>query len=142
MFKPFAFSFDRETFRGEFSTREQAVDAGLAAATQMPAGVEAVYVGKRQPVDPVAEGHAEDLIAAMRQRMADRTGDYGYLRGVNEHVAADLDAAVEHTIVAWLRHHNLAPADRFVSISEHTTPLVKGHAPSATNEVTQFGSDE
>ncbi len=142
MLKPFGYSFDRESFRGEFATREEAVEQGLRAADAHPTPIEAVFVGKRVPTNPQADGHADDVARAMRQRMRDKTGDTSYLAFANEHILADLDAAIEHTVIAWLRHHRLAPADKIMSITEHAVPLVHGHAPSENNEVSQFGSDE
>jgi hypothetical protein len=141
--KLFSYSFDRESFQGEFDTREQAVEAGIKAAEKMSGMIEAVYVGKRRPVDAQADLHAEAVVEAMRVRMESRAGDSTYLAQVNEHVLADLDASLEHAIVEWLARHGLAPAPRFTGISEHPLPLVAIHAPSGPgDEVSFIGPDE
>lgn len=141
MFKPFAFSFDREAFRGEFSTREEAAAAGQAEALKYMAVVEAVYVGKRVPTNPQADMHADDVVKAMKRRMQNKTGDASYLAAANEHVVADLDAGLEHAILDWLKRHGLQPADKFASISEHPLPQVHAHAPSKHDEVGFMGMD-
>lgn len=141
MFKPFAFSFDRETFRGEFATREEAAEAGQAEALKQMSVVEAVYVGKRVPTNPQADMHADDVVKSMKRRMLSKTGDAGYLAGANEHILADLDAGIEHAIVDWLRRHQLQPADKFSSISEHPLPQVHAHGPSKDDEVGMMGPD-
>lgn len=141
MFKPFAYSFDRETFRGEFATREDAALAGQAEAMKFMAVVEAVYVGKRVPTNPQADMHADDVVKTMKRRMQHKTGDTSYLAGANEHLLADLDAAIEHAIIDWLKRHQLQPADKFSSISEHPLPQVHGHGPSKSDEVGPMGMD-
>lgn len=139
--KPFAYSFDRENFRGEFATREQAVEAGLRAATQRSAMFEAVFVGKRSPIDPQADHHAEDVVRSMRRRMQAKTGDVSYLAGANEQNLADLDASLARAIVAWLERHGLSPATRVSSISEHPLPAVRAHGPVSDDEVHQIGPE-
>lgn len=141
MFKPFAFSFDRETFRGEFATREEAALAGQAEALKYIAVVEAVYVAKRVPCNPQADMHADDVVKSMKRRMLAKAGDSTYLAAANEHVVADLDASLEHAIVDWLKRHELQPPDKFSSISEHPLPSVHAHGPSLDDEVGLMGPD-
>ncbi len=141
MFKPFAFSFDRETFRGEFATREEAAVAGQTEALKFMGIVEAVYVAKRVPTNPQADMHGDEVVKSMKRRMLTKTGDASYLAAANEHVVADLDAAIEHAIVDWLKRHDLAPADKFSSISEHPLPQVQAHGPSSSDEVGMMGPD-
>lgn len=140
--KPYGYSFDRERFNGAFATREQAVEAGLHAAEARSGVVEAVFVGKRVPLNPQADHHADDVARSMRRRMAATTGDGAYLTGANEHVLADLDAALERTIVDWLGRHGLTPAARVLSISEHPLPTARAHAPSRDDEVQFLGQEE
>lgn len=140
--KPYGYSFDRARFTGEFATREQAVEAGLSAARERGRNVEAVFVGKRVPVDPQADHHADDVARSMRQRMQAKAGDADYLAGANEHVLADLDASLARTIVAWLDRQKLSPAARVTSISEHAIPSVRAHAPSRNDEVQLIGPEE
>lgn len=141
MFKPFAFSFDRETFRGEFATREEAAVAGQTEALKFMAVVEAVYVGKRVPTNPQADMHGDEVVKSMKRRMLTKTGDASYLAAANEHVVADLDAGIEHAIIDWLKRHELQPADKFTSISEHPLPQVSAHGPSKSDEVGMMGPD-
>jgi len=118
-FSPFCFSLDRENFSGEFATREQARDAGLAAALLSNSVVDAVYVAKRQPVDPQGDHHADRIVADMRERMRIKFAQENFLDDVNEQQLADLDAAVEYAIAHWLNRHQLGPAPRLVSLSEY-----------------------
>ena len=141
MFKEYAYSFDRESFTGEFATRELAAEAGLRAAQARIDAIAAVYVGKRVAVDPQAEGHADDVAKAMRRRMLAGTGEAGYLAGANEHVLADLDAQLAATIVGWLRRHELGPAAKIKAISEHPLPTVHAHGPTRDDEVQLMGGE-
>jgi hypothetical protein len=138
MINRYAFSIDRESFRGDFATRDLAVAAGLEAARELPS-LEAIYVGKKTPVDTQTDDHAETILKAMRRRMLEEQGDANWLGSVNEHVIADLDAAVEHAIVGWLNRHDLTPADKITAISEHPIPTVAGHAPDKTVEPSMIG---
>lgn len=141
MFKQYAFSFDRESFQGEFATREQAAEAGLRAAVANLNNVAAVYVGKRVPTDPQADGHAEQIAKSMRQRLTARAGDAAYLPAADEHALADLDAEVAKTIVEWLKRHELMPPARVKSLSEHALPVVHVHGPSRSDEVQLMGGE-
>jgi hypothetical protein len=139
----FSYSFDRETFQGDFATREQAVAAGFKAADELGGAVEAVYVGKKQPVNPMADHHAEDVVRGMRRRMLEKTGEANYLAGANEHVLADLDASIEASIVDWLARHQLAPAPKLTALSEHPLPTVPAHAADTRrDEVKLIGPEE
>jgi hypothetical protein len=141
MMNRYAFSVDRESFRGEYSTRELAVAAGLDAARELPS-VEAIYVGKKTPVDTQTDDHAETVVKSMRRRMLEEAGDANWLGRANEHVLADLDAALEHAIVDWLRRHQLTPADKITAISEHPIPTVAAHAPDRNTEPSMIGPEE
>ncbi|MFT3785104.1 MAG: hypothetical protein QM770_02925 [Tepidisphaeraceae bacterium] len=134
----YAFSFDREQFRGDFDTRELALAAAYEAARELGGAVEAIYVGKRVPVPAQTDDHAESVVRAMRRRMLEKTGDANYLATVNEHVMADLDAAIELAIVDWQKRHQLQPASRVQAISEHPLPTVKEHAPVAPRSETRL----
>ena len=139
---PYAYSFNRDTFQGEFATREQAIEAGLkAAAARVSAPPTAVYVGKRVPTDPQADGHAEEVVKSMRQRMLDRAGDSAYLAAAHEHALADLDAALARAIGEWLTRNDFGPAAKVKSISEHPLPLSHEHGPSSSDEVQLMGGE-
>jgi hypothetical protein len=141
MFKPFCVSLDRESFVGAYDTREQAVAAGFELARSSAGLVDSIYVGKRQPTPAQADGHAESVVDAMRDRMRASNGPDDYLDRVNEHQLADLDASIEHAIVDWLSRHQLTPASRVVSISEHPVPAVAAHARGQRDEVCLIGPD-
>jgi hypothetical protein len=139
----FAYSFDRETFQGDFATREQAVVAGFKAAEELGAAVDAVYVGKKQAVNPLADHHAEDVVRGMRRRMLEKTGEANYLAAANEHVLADLDASIEASIVDWLTRHQLTPAPKLTALSEHPLPMVSASAAeSRRDEMKLLGTEE
>ena len=142
--KPFAFSFDRESgFRGAFATREAAVEAGQEAARERSTPIDAIYVGKRVPVDPQADGHAECIVKAMRERMLGKCGVTDYLSKANEHLMADLDAQLAATIAVWLRRHAMLPAARISSISEHPLPMAREHPIDRSGrELSLIGGEE
>jgi hypothetical protein len=123
----FAYSFDRESFRGNFNTRQQAIDAGLTAAQDLGNPPEAIYVGARQAIDPGSSDHAETIIEKMRRRTFERYGDKSadFLAHVNEQQLADLDHSVQQTIATWLVQQNLTPAfERIGSVTEHPVTIV------------------
>jgi hypothetical protein len=123
----FAYSFDRETYRGEFPTRLEAFNAAKAALADGHEMPEAIYVGRRVVVDAQAAGHATEVLRAMRRRMADKTGDTEYLRRVNDQQHADLDAALEKTVNEWLVRQQLVPTRAVIEhISEHPVPTAMG----------------
>jgi hypothetical protein len=138
-FKPFCFSLDRENFTGEFSTREEAKTAGLNAAAGSSAAVDAVYVAKRQPINPQADHHADRVVADMVERMRIKNREENFLEEVTEQQLADLDASLEHAIVQWLGRHQLGPAPRLISLSEYPVTNPKGHGPSRNDEVVLMG---
>jgi hypothetical protein len=123
----FAFSFDRESFRGSFDTRQQAINAGTTAAQDLSNPPEAIYVGVRQSIDPAATDHAEDVIDHMRRRVFERYGEKSadFLVRINEQQLADLDSAIEKTIFAWLQKQDLGPHfERIGGVTEHPVTIV------------------
>jgi hypothetical protein len=120
----YAYSFDRVTFHGDFASRGEALDAATKQVEDHDASVEAIYVGHRTQADPQAAGHADAVLAGMRRRRGDATGDTQWLRRVNDQQHADLDAALEQAIAAWLARHELTPRDEKIdAISEHPLPM-------------------
>jgi hypothetical protein len=121
----FAFSFDRETFRGTFESRQ----AALAAATEelkkrddLPAGI---YIGQWAEPDPQSDHHAEDVVAAMRDRFRAATGESKYLAKLDEQTMADLDYDLDRAIRSWLSKHKLtAMPIKVRAVSEHPIPNV------------------
>lgn len=120
----FAYSLDHVTFKGNFETRAEALAAAKRDLATRDAPIEAIFVGRRVAVDPQASDHADGVIASMRRRMSDLTDDSQYLRRVNDQQHADLDAALERTILDWLARHEFLPnTDRVENISEHPIPM-------------------
>lgn len=141
--RPYAYSFDRESgFRGAFATREQAAEAGQEKAREGSTPIQAVFVGKRVAVDPQSEGHADFIARSMRARMQAKTGTTGYLADANEHLLADLDTAIATTINGWLKRHELSPASKISSISEHPLLTPHEHPVDRTVEVGLIGGEE
>lgn len=120
----FAYSFDRESFRGRFDSREEAIHAAEQAyrvEENLPA--EAIYVACRVRVDPQTAGHADAVLADMRRRFVAADGDPNWLRRIDDQQHADLDASLRRAIEAWLDRHGLwPPGERFEHISEHPLP--------------------
>jgi hypothetical protein len=122
----YAFSFDRETFTGQFATRSEALNEGISRARQLSESPTEIYVGLKISGDPQASGLAQFVL----QRMSDRSRAASdsaarYLQGVGEQAEAELDAALEQTILAWLKKHDRMPTFYTVeAISEHPMPAV------------------
>jgi hypothetical protein len=122
----FVFSLDRETWMGEFATRQAAAAEGIRRARQHPDSIATIFVGQKIHPNPRAYGHARQVIDAMARRVRDDNGDVAdeFLRGVTEQQLMDLDNALEQTILAWLSRHDLSPRFYLVeSISEHPVPV-------------------
>jgi len=134
MIGKYAFSFDRETFKGAYNSRKEALTAALEAAKRVetdPPG--SVYIACRAPLDPHASGHAEVLVDRMRQAVRDDVVDAetadAFLNYVSDQELADLDDSIERAIRAWLaKHELLVPSGRLSAISEHPVPVVAGVA--------------
>ena len=121
----FAYSFDRETFSGDFPTRDAAAAAGIRRAQDHPDSPGTVYVGQQLSPNPRAYGHARMVIDAMARRVRDDCGEIAddYLRAVAENQVMELDAMLEQTLLTWLKKNNLMPRGRIIeAISEHPVP--------------------
>ena len=142
----YAFSIDRESFTGVFSTRKEAFAAGCQAAERLGAQVNEIYVGQRVGGDPQANLHAYELIKSMRARARAAAGEEArrYLAEVTEAQANDLDGAIEAVVARWLANYKLTPSFfRIEAISEHALPTVT-HASfgQQDREVTEIGESE
>lgn len=139
----FAYSLDREQFDGNLPTRQEALKTGLNKALTLESPAEAVFVGKRVPIDPGSSGLAEMILAAMRRRVREQTGGASgdYLMRVNEHQLAELDNEIDRVVRGWLDKHELAPTQsRIVAISEHPIPQpTMKPADRNGNEVSDLG---
>jgi hypothetical protein len=142
----FSYSYDRETFRGLFDTRQDALKNGITNAFQQQSTPEAIYVGKRVPVDCGTSGLAEMILGTMRRKVRDELGDSGAqpLLRVNEHQLAELDDAIDKVIREWMSKHDLVPAQsKVMAISEHPVPQpAMTHKGNGTPEVSDLGESE
>ncbi len=140
----FVYSFDRETFSGRFATRREAINAALAAAAADANQISTIYVGQQVTPNPRAFGHARTIVDTMSRRVRDDAGEAGekFLRKVPEKLVNELDSALEQTITAWLEFHNLMPAAKVESISEHAVPLPASvRSYGSASEVHDLGDD-
>jgi hypothetical protein len=122
----FVYSFDRETWTGEFASRQLAAAEGIRRARQHPDSISSIFVGQKIIPSPRAYGCARQVIDDMARRVRDDNGDLAddFLRGVTEQQVMDLDGALEKAVVAWLERHDLVPRFyRVESISEHPVPI-------------------
>lgn len=142
----FAYSFDRDRFDGSLSTRQEALKTALGTISAMQTAPEAVYVGKRVPMDPGSSGLAEMILSAMRRRLREQAGESsnGYLMRVNEHQLAELDDEIDRVVRGWLDRHSLAPTQsRIVAISEHPVPQPSMKQIERNgNEVSELGESD
>ncbi len=144
MLPQFAYSFDRASFTGQFNSRLQALAAGVSHSRQLGAGIDSVYVGMIVPPDAQASGHAEELIKNMVRRARGAAGESyeGYLTRVTEQQEAELDAAIERSVMGWLKKHDLLPQFTKVrGVSEHAIPVGQVTQGSPSDEVRVGTSD-
>lgn len=145
MLPKFAYSFDRNSYTGPFDSREAAVAAGVARSRELgAAGIDCVCVGMIVPPDPQACGHAEEVIKNMVRRARAAAGESyeGYLTRVTEQQEAELDEAIERSIMDWLKKHELMPPFTKVrGVSEHPIPGERNARSGATDEVRVGTSD-
>lgn len=126
MIGKYAFSFDRETFRGDYNSRTEALNAALETARTEADPPATVYVACRAPLDPHAHSHGETIIQRMRRAVRADVGPEGeaFLKFVTDQEEADLDHEIERTIRAWLsKHELLLPSGKLAAISEHPVPM-------------------
>ncbi|HEY0007820.1 MAG TPA: hypothetical protein VGB55_03765 [Tepidisphaeraceae bacterium] len=137
MIGKFAYSFDRETFLGEFDTRQHALEAAMVALRQRSDLPEGVFVGQWAPPNLQADHHAETLIEAMRDRWHSAGAEGSFLKNVTEQQSADLDHEIERTIQAWIAKHRLTPpATKIRAVSEHAVPNVRHVVDESTRRET------
>lgn len=140
----FVYSFDRESFVGNFATRAEAVAAALKSADGYPSPIMTVYVGQRVAPNPRAYGHARAVIDRMIARVREDIGDEAdaYLRGLTDGQVTELDGSLEQTILQWQQKQNLMPRSTKVeAITEHPvpTPLQWRQSTPETQEVHLVG---
>ena len=120
----YAYSFDRQSFRGRFETRRGALEAARKALPLWPAAAEALYVGRR--IDPAlhVHGHAALVLDAMRRRALDAGDVPPDHDPLPAGARRDLDARLADLLRDWLVAHDLLGRTRIEEISEHALPLV------------------
>ncbi len=141
----FAFSFDRHSYTGPFDSRQKAIAAGVARSREIgAAGIDCVYVGMIVLPEPQASGHAEEVIKNMVRRARGAAGESyeGYLTRVSEQQEAELDDAIERSVMDWLKKHELMPQFTKVrGVSEHSIPNDARTHSSASDDVRVGTSD-
>jgi hypothetical protein len=121
----FSYSFDRETFHGNFPTRQEALQQAIEKLHDWDNSAQVIYIGKRLPFDPASSGIGEMVLGAIRRRVRDEIGDGASqpLRRVDEHQLAELDEKLNQVIRSWMSQHDLLPTlTKITSISEHPVP--------------------
>jgi len=142
----YVYSFDRETFVGPFDSRDAAYRAGVTRAHEVENTPTEIFVGQQLVGDPQAANHAAHVVERMRFRARAAVGEQAdeYLRRINDQEEADLDAAIERTVLAWLRKHDRMPNFFDVrGISEYPVPAPQLHASrNGEQEVSEIGESE
>ncbi len=125
MIPTFGYSFDRDTFNGNFPTRKAALDAALQALGNRSDVPEGIFVGQWIEVNPQTSDHSDMVLDAMRDRWQASSQSGEFLNHVNEHDAADLDQTINQCLREWLAKHNLVPtATKVRGVSEYPVPNV------------------
>lgn len=143
MSKMYAYSFTREDFSGCYDSVQQALDAGLRKAAEEAEPPTTIYVGQVLEGDCQAGDHAERILESMNRRAHVDTGEQGarYLRKVSKDLVRELDQAIEQTILAWLRKHDLTPNwVRVQSIREFAVPNPQWTTDRSSSEVHEIGT--
>jgi len=143
----FAYSLNGQDYQGRFATREQARQAAFALAEQAVEPPQSIYVGRRQPADPMCDSHARSVIGNMQARAREQYGDQAsaYLAKLPKAVIEDLDQALQVAVAKWLETHGLMPTfDKIDAVGEFPLPSVtQSKAPkSETREVQEIGTGD
>lgn len=133
----YAYSFDRNTFHGSFSTRQEAYYAGLTRGNALTDKPEAIYVAERIQPSMQTGGHASQILREMRRRAELEMGDPAedWLKSVTGGQQADLDKMLGEAVLAWLRKHEYQPTFFAVRAISETAPVAEpSKAQAATVE--------
>lgn len=141
MMPKFGYSFDRDTFHGQFDTRQAALAEAMKALKQRTDVPEGIFVGQWIEPDPRSTDHAELIVNAMRDRWEMSSESGAYLSSVTDQEMADLDAELDRAIRAWLTKHHLLPSPVKVrGVSEHPVPNVHHvNVPAHQRETSMMG---
>jgi hypothetical protein len=137
----FAYSVNGDRFTGSFASRNEALQAAITHARQMPDPPLAVFVGRLVPVLPATRGHAGHVIEHMRERAAaeNRRAVEQSLGRITREQAAELDESLSQVIHQWVRRHFEAAASDVEAISEHPVPFPPEMPSPASDEVNEIG---
>ncbi len=142
----YAYSFDRESFRGRYHSRAEAVEAAQAALTNYPTSIEAIYVGRLVDREAPVEELSGSVIEQIKRRHRERGNASGLTDDLST-VTADKDAREELddrlfvVLREWLADHGCLSGPGYEEISEHAPPLVSHVAATgATSEIGLIGT--
>ena len=135
----YAYSFDRETFRGRHASREAALAAAEDALPAWPTIPEAIWVGRLVDVAPPTVGLGDAVLDNLTRRLADDGRDA--LPAIPDAARLDLDAGLAGLVRDWLDDHRLIGEPRVEGISEHPLPLVAHVPPREVDEVSLLGTE-
>lgn len=103
---PFSYSFDEESYSGEYDTREEAAQE---AFTERPEA-ESCYVGESKTPIPENYFTADDIIEVI-QNQDDFLGEWAEdWPEANKEQRAELTEQLRSVFSAWLDKHNLRPS--------------------------------
>ena len=116
----FGWSTDGELFRGEATSREEA----LAEAKREYPNAKHLWTAAQRPLDIriLASGFAERVMESITDNIADEVGDLadGLFESVTEEQETELDEALAAVISDWVERHGLQPQFYGVSdVEEH-----------------------
>lgn len=119
----FSYSFDRDTYHGQYATRAEALAAGLKHLADEKMQGETVFVGKRIPFELGLDDLAENVLKLLQKRLRSEAAESTEpLLHVNEHQLADLDSRLQQAVKDWLVVDQLLPSGgKVTAISEHAT---------------------
>ena len=137
--RSYAYSFDREAYIGRYASRDEARAAAVSALRNRRVPPDGLYVARRVTPDLHVEGLSETVVDALRDAFG-RDRDPDRLDRIDDDDLSDLDAALAHTVRAWLLRRDLVrDPEEFEAISEHPLPIVKHVRQPETLEVGPLG---
>ena len=141
----YAYSFDRESFRGRFASRNEAAEAAQIALSNYPTSVETIYVGRLVDREAPVEGLSAGVLEMIERRHRERGGASGLTDELadavaNEDACQELDDRLFVVLREWLADHGCLAGPGFEEISEHAPPLVSHVAAGASHEIGLIGT--
>jgi hypothetical protein len=112
----YAYSFDRETWRGDFNSREEAIQAGMTDEHNKECLV--VYTGIAKLYMPVLKSETVlDILKVEADEIAGiAAADWLKLEDISEEACSELEKTLTAAVMKWLDKHGLKP-DFYKSIS-------------------------